>query len=149
MVEDVVASTGHVVDNSVSVDAHTSSSASLNHVAELFARAATTLKLVRDGLIVEVPGVEFSILRPLVGEDGLRDRENLDTHPALLGQVSALFLDVSVGPAEHLHDATLLAVFVDSRLVDLSSLPHEVHWFEGDGVVGGAVVSLDREGEGV
>jgi hypothetical protein len=149
MVQNIVAATRHVVHNSVSVDTHTSSSASLNHVTELFARAATTLKLVRNRLIVKPPRVKLSILRPLVRKDGLGNWENFDAHPALLSEVGAFFLDVSVRPAKHLNNTTLLTVFVNSRLVDCSSLPDEVHWFEGDGIVLCAVVRLDRKGESI
>ena len=88
-------------------------------------------------------------MRPFVGEDRLGNWENFDAHPALLSEVGALFLDVSVRPAEHLDDAALLTVFVNSRLVNCGSLPNEVHWLESDGIVFSAVVGFDLESESI
>ena len=126
VIQDIVATTGHVVHNSISVDTNASSSASLDHVPELFARATSSLEFVGSGLVVEPPGVELSTLRPAVGEDGLADGEDLDAHPALLGKILALFLNVSMRPTEHLNNGTLLAFIIDVRLVNSSALPDEV-----------------------
>ena len=119
-----------MVDNGIGVDTDSSGSAGLNRVAELLTGSTTTLKLVRDGLVVEPPWVELTLLGPLVGEDGLRDGEQLDSHPAGLTEELALFLDISVRPSEKLNDSTLLTVLVNIRLVNLIGLEHEVHWFK-------------------
>ena len=143
MVQDIVAATGHVIDNSVSIDSHTSCSASLDHITELIARTTTTLELIGSGLIVPPPGVEFTVLRPFEGECRLSDWVNFDAHPALFAQVFALLSYISVRPAKHFDDATFLTIFIDSVLVDLISLPDKVDRLEGDLVIAVAVVGLD------
>ena len=148
MVKDVVTSTGHVVDHSIGINSDTCSSASLNHVSELFAGTTTTLKLVRSGLVVEPPWVELAILRPLVGEDGFSDGEDLDAHPALLGQVCAFFLHIIVWPAEEFNNSTFLTVFINWVLLNCASLPDEAHWFKSDSIISTAVISLDHESQG-
>ena len=134
-----------MVDNSIGIDADTRSSARLDHVFEFFTCATATLKLVRGGLVVEPPWVELAVLWPLIGEDGLRDWEDLDSHPALLGQVRALFLDIVVRPAEHLNNCSFLTVLIGSILLNRPCLPDKTHWFKSDGVIRGAVVGLDLE----
>ena len=79
---DIVASTAHVVDNCISIDADTSSSASLDHVTELLSVTVATIQSVADWLIVEPPGVKLSILRPFIREDTFLGWEHLDTHPS-------------------------------------------------------------------
>ena len=81
---DIVASTTHVVDNCISIDTDTSSSASLDHVTELLSVAVATIQSVADRLVVEPPGVKFTILRPFIREDTFLRREDLDTHPSHL-----------------------------------------------------------------
>jgi len=53
-----------------------------------------------------------------------------------------------VGPAEHLNDTALLAIFVNLGLIDLSVLEDEGEWLKRDGVVVVAIADLDIEGEG-
>lgn len=50
-------------------------------------------------------------------------------------------------PAKHLDDTSLLSVQIYRILVNRASLPDEAHWFEGDGIVGGAIVGLDLESQ--
>lgn len=52
--------------------------------------------------------------------------EHLDAHPAHLAESLAFRLNVSVGPAEHLNDATLLTVLVGCILVNSCILPNKV-----------------------
>jgi len=147
VLKDIVTATRHMVHNGVSVDTDSVSSACLDHVAELFAGATTALKLVGSGLVVEVPRVEFTLLRPLVREDRFADWEDFDAHPALLGKVLALLLNVSVRPAEHLDDGALLAILVNIRLVDLGTLPNEVHCLGGDREGVASIVNRNLKGE--
>jgi hypothetical protein len=102
-----------VVDNSISVNTDASSSASLDHVTELFTAAMTTSKLVRDWLVVEPPRIKLTVLRPLVAEDRLHHWENSDSHPASLRQIRALLLNVSMRPSKHLNNTSLLSIFVN------------------------------------
>ena len=81
---DIVASATHVVDNCISIDTDSSSSASLDHVTELLSVAVATIQSVADRLVVEPPGVKFTILRPFIREDTFLRREDLDTHPSHL-----------------------------------------------------------------
>ena len=134
-----------MIDNSIGIDANTCSSARLDHVFEFFTCATATLKLVRGGLVVEPPWVELAVLWPLIGEDRLRDWEDLDSHPALLGQVRALFFDIVVRPAEHLNNCSFLTALIGSILLDFPCLPDKTHWFKSDGVIRGAVVGLNLE----
>ena len=136
-----------MVHNSISIDADTCSSACLDHIFQFFTRATTTLKLVRGGLVIEPPWVELTVLWPFIGEDGLGDWEDLDSHPSLLCQVSALFLDIVVRPAKHLDNGSFLTVLVGSVLLNFPCLPDKAHWFKSDGVICGAVVGLDLEGK--
>ena len=71
MVKDVIASSSHVVNHGISIDSHTGSSASLNHVSQLFATASPTGELVGSWLIVEPPRIELAILGPLKAEGRL------------------------------------------------------------------------------
>lgn len=142
MVQDVVAATSHVIDNSVSIDSHTSCSASLDHITELLTGSTTTLEFIGSGLIVPPPGVELTVLRPFEGECRLGDWVNFDAHPALFAQVFALLSHISVRPSKHLDDATLLTILIDCILVDLVCLPDKVDRLEGDLVIAVAVVGL-------
>ena len=148
MLLDVVASARHVVHDGICVDSYTCSPACLDHVAELLTCATSTLEFVGDGLVIEPPWVELTVLGPLVREHGLHGREDFDTHPALFGQVGALLLDISMRPSEHLDDAALLSVLVNVSLMDEFVLPREVHWFERDSVIVCAIVGFDSESEG-
>lgn len=140
MVKDVVTTTGHVIDNGIGVDADTSSSASLNHVTKLLSRAAATSKFVGNWLIVKPPRIKFTVLGPLIGEYRLRDGENLYAHPASLGQVLTLLLNVLVRPAEHFYNSTFLAVLVDRRLVYSCCLPNEIDGLKSNGIVVAVIV---------
>ena len=147
MLLDVVASAGHVVHDGICVDSDTCSSACLDHIAELLSGATSTLEFVRDRLVIEPPWVELTVLRPLVGEHGLHGGEDLDTHPALFGQIGALLLDVSMRPSKHLDDTALLSVLVNGILIDEFVLPGEVHWFERDGIVVCTITSFDSKSQ--
>lgn len=136
-----------MIDDSIGVNTDASGSASLDHVTKLFAGATTALELVGSGLIVEPPGVELTLLRPLIREGRLADREDLDAHPALFSQILALFFNVSVRPAEHLDDGTLLATLVGIRLVDGGTLPDEVNCFRIDGERLTSVIGTDLKAE--
>ena len=147
MIQDVVATTRHVVDDGIGVDSNTSGPAGPDHVSETLTSTTTSLKLVRNGLIVEIPWVKLTILGPLVREDRLRNWVDFDAHPALLSQVSTFFRDVSMRPAKHLDNTSLLSILINWILVNLTGLPGEINWFEGDGEVLRPVVALDLEGE--
>lgn len=129
---DVVASTTHVVDNCISIDTDTSSSASLDHVTELLSVTMATIQSVADGLVVEPPGVKFTILRPFIREDTFLRREDLDTHPSHLAKCSALSLYVGIWPAEHFDDGSLLTIFVFRALGDIGGLPDEIEGLKSD-----------------
>ena len=89
-----------MVDDSISVYSDTSSSAGLNHVSEFVPVSVSAIKFVRYWLVHEVPRVELSVLGPLVGEEGLVGREDLDSHPSHLSQLGTFIFNVSVGPPE-------------------------------------------------
>lgn len=123
---DIVASATHVVHNCVSIDTDTCSSASLDHVTELLSVTVATIQFVADRLVVEPPGVKFTILRPFIREDTFLRWEHLDTHPSHLAKCSALSLDVGIWPAEHFDDGSLLPIFVLRTLGDIGGLPDEI-----------------------
>ena len=133
-----------MVDDGISVDTDAERSASLDHVAELLTGSTTASQFVGSWLVVEPPWVEFAALRPLVGEDRFRNWEDPDAHPALLGQVLALLLDVLMRPAEHLDDGTLLTALVDTVLVNSGALPSEVDSLNSHGEF--FAVSIDSLG---
>ena len=128
----IVASTTHMVDNCISIDTDTSSSASLDHVTELLSVTVATIQSVADWLVVEPPGVKFTILRPFIREDTFLRRENFDTHPSHLAKCSALSLDVGIWPAEHFDDSSLLSIFVLRTLGDIGGLPDEIEGLKSD-----------------
>lgn len=134
VIELIIATTGHVVDNSASVDSNAVGAASLNHASELSSGATTSIQVVGDGLIVPVPGVDLPGLGPFVGEDSLVSGEYFDAHPSHLAESLALSLDFGVGPAEHFNDTTLLAAVVRIRLVNRGVLPDEILLFNRDSV---------------
>ena len=101
-----------MVDNCIGVNTDASSSARLDHVTELFSVTVATFQFVADGLVVEIPRVKFTILRPFIRKDTFLRWENLDTHPSHLAKCSALSLDVGIRPAEHFDDGSLLSIFV-------------------------------------
>lgn len=115
-----------MVDNGVSVDAHTFAAASGDQVTEVVTGTAATLQVVRDGLIVEPPGVKFSVLGPFVSHNRLHSGENLDTHPAHSSDSFAFLFNISVRPAEHLNNSTLLTILISSILNNLRVLPQEI-----------------------
>jgi hypothetical protein len=59
-------------------------------------------------------------------------RKDLYTHPSHFTKRGAFLLDVSVGPAEHFNDSTLLAFVVHATLRNISSLPDKVQWLKID-----------------
>jgi hypothetical protein len=115
-----------VVHNCVSIDTDTCSSASLDHITELLSVTVATIQFVADRLVVEPPGVKFTILRPFIREDTFLRWEHLDTHPTHLAKCSALSLDVGIRPAEHFDDSSLLSIFVLRTLGDIGGLPDEI-----------------------
>ena len=80
-------------------------------------------QIIRNWLIVEPPGIEFSVLGPLVRKYGFLSRENFHAHPTHLSKRFALCLNVSMGPSEHLDDTSFLTVLIGGVLVDDSVLP--------------------------
>jgi hypothetical protein len=129
---DIVTSTWHMVNNSVGVDTDTVGAAGGDKAAESFARSTATLEVVSNGLIVEVPGVELTLLGPFIGHDWLHGGEDLDAHPAHLSESLTLGLDVLMRPAEHLDDTSLLTVLVGSILLNYRVLPNEVGGLKGN-----------------
>ena len=109
----------------------------------------TSRQFIGDRLVVEPPGVEFSILRPFIREYGFLRWKHFDSHPAHLAEGCALLLDVSIWPSEHLNDRALLSALVHPPLRDTGGLPHEVQWLKVD-LPGLALVvsALDLHGEG-
>ena len=59
-------------------------------------------------------------------------RENLYTHPSHFTKRGTFLLDVSIGPAEHFNDSTLLTFVAHAPLRDISSLPKKVQWLKID-----------------
>jgi hypothetical protein len=141
VVLDVVAAARHVVNDGIGVDANTVGAASLDEAAEGITRAAATLKVVSNGLVVEVPGVELTFLGPFVRHDGLHGGENLDSHPSHFAEGFALSLNVSMRPAKQLNDTTLLAILVGGVLLDGGVLPDEVGGFERNRELGSVAIS--------
>lgn len=129
---DIIASTTHVVYNCVSIDTDTCSSASLDHVTELLSVTVATIQSVADRLVVEPPGIKFTILRPFIREDTFLRREHLYTHPSHFAKCSALSLDVGIWPAEHFDDSSLLSIFVLRPLGDIGGLPDEIEGLKSD-----------------
>jgi hypothetical protein len=99
-----------VVDDCVSINSYTSSSACLNHVTEFSSISVARIQLIADWLIVEPPRVKLTILRPLIREDTLLRWEHFDSHPAHLTKRGAFSLDICIRPAEHLKDSSLLTL---------------------------------------
>jgi hypothetical protein len=121
-----------MVDNCISIDTDTSSSASLDHVTELLSVTVATIQSIADWLVVEPPGVKFTILRPFIREDTFLRWEHLDTHPSHLAKCSALSLDVGIWPAKHFDDSSLLSIFVLRTLGDIGGLPDEIEGLKSD-----------------
>ena len=92
----------------------------------------TSWQFVRDRLVVEPPRVELTILRPFIWEDGFLRREDLYTHPSHFTKRGTFLLDVSIGPAEHFNDSTLLTFVVHATLRNISSLPDKIQWLKID-----------------
>jgi hypothetical protein len=63
---DIITTAAHMVNNCISIDTNTSSTASLNQIAKFLSGSVTSRKLVRYRLIVEPPWVKLSILRPFI-----------------------------------------------------------------------------------
>lgn len=128
----IVAATTHVVNDGISIDANTFRSASLNQITKLFSCSMTTRQLVADGLIVEPPRVQLSILRPLIREDTFLRWENFDSHPTHLSKRSALFLDVSIWPSKHFKNSSLLALLILVADRNMCSLPNKIERLKVD-----------------
>lgn len=123
MVENIVSTAGEVVHDSVGVDTDTQTAASVDHAFEVITSAHAAFQSVGDGLVHEPPGVQLTILGPLVCENGLLSGVDLDAHPATSSQLLALLLDILVRPAEHLNDTALLTILIFGTLIDGRVLP--------------------------
>ena len=69
MVLDIVTSDRHMVYNSVGVDTDIVGAAGGDEATKSFVRSTATLEVVSNGLIVEVPRVELTILGSLIGHN--------------------------------------------------------------------------------
>lgn len=112
VVQNVITTSSHVVDDSISIDTNTSLSTGLDHRPQILSASASSCEFVRSWLVVEPPWVELTILGPLITEGRFGHWEYLHSHPSLLSQVLALFAHIIMWPAEHLNDSSLLAAFV-------------------------------------
>jgi hypothetical protein len=124
-----------MVHNSIGIDTNSSFPTSLDHSSQLFTVTVSALQLVRYWLVVEPPGVELALLGPFVAEHRFLSWIDLYTHPPHLAKRFTLSSNISVRPAKHFYNSSLLSVLIDLVLLDLSILPNEINWFHGDVVV--------------
>jgi len=132
VIENVVATTWHVVNYSICVNAHTVWSASFNQTSKSLTVSMSTTQVVRYWLIVKPPGIQFTVLWPFVRENWFLCGEHFNAHPPHLSKCFALSLNVFVRPAEHFDDTSLLTVLVCCILVNSGILPDEVWSFRSD-----------------
>lgn len=123
---DIITTATHVIDDGVGVNPETEATACLDHISQFLSGSMTTVKFIRNGLIVEPPRIQLTILRPFEGEDRFLRREDLNSHPASFGDRGTLLFNISVRPAEEFDDSTLLTTFVLRSLVNMGTLPNKI-----------------------
>lgn len=125
-VPNIIATSGHMVDNSIGINTNTSSTACLDHVTQFVSGSHSRVKFIGNRLINKEPGIQLAILRPLIRHEGFIWWEHLDSHVTSLGKERTLFLDVSVRPSKEFYDSTFLSILVVIRLIDGIGLPDKV-----------------------
>lgn len=111
----IVTTAGHVVDDSVCVNADTQGTARVDGSTQFIAGAHAPGKAVADGLIHKIPRVQY-ILERLGGHDLLLRRKQLRAKVASLGEEGTLLCNGFVWPAKKLHNCALLAVAIVASL---------------------------------
>jgi len=112
MVKDIIASTSHVIDNSICINSYANKSALLNHFTKLLTSSTSTSQLIGSWLIVEPPWIQLTTLWPFKAESGFGNWEYLNTHPTLLSKILTLLFDILMRPSKHLDNGTLLTLEV-------------------------------------
>jgi hypothetical protein len=107
------------------------------------------MEFIRDGLINEEPGIQLTVLRPLIGHESLIWWEDLDSHVTGLAKERAFFFDVSVWPSKEFNDSTFLSLIVVIRLIDGISLPDKVSGLHSYLKVFAFRGDLNLEGHGI
>jgi hypothetical protein len=129
MVLNIVTTTRHMVDNCISVNTHTMGTTSCDQTAECITVTTSAIQVVRNWLIVEIPWIQLSVLRPFVRNHGFLSGEDFNSHPAHFAKCFTLSFDISVWPAKHLDNSTLLTIVVCCILNDGWILPNEIRGF--------------------
>ena len=132
----IVSAACHVVYDGIRVNSHVLRSTSFDHFSELVSCSQSAWKLIWNRLILEPPGVDFSVLRPFVCHDVLIWWKYLDSHvPRLLEEFAFLF-NFFVRPSKQLNNGSSLT-FVEGVFwrVNFRGIPVKVHILENDFVL--------------
>ena len=129
VVLNIVTTTRHMVDNCISVNTHTMGTTSCDQTAECITVTTSAIQVVRNWLIVEIPWIQLSVLRPFIRNHGFLSGEDFNSHPAHFAKCFTLSFDISVWPAKHLDNSTLLTIVVCCILNNGWILPKEIRGF--------------------